>query len=315
MPEMDVSLDAELKRVVVPLIAIKDDAQWCPIGTAFVISTFTPSTALLLTAAHNLRDMVHIDSPRTRHAANMPPHFLPPAPKSVQIKSTRFYAGVESPQGFVLADIVKSWYQHNTDLGAAIATIPSARPAEFTSSFAIDPSPVQAGSPLTAIGYPRLKADFMVPPDYEKNDFRIRFEKRIEMRAGTVQVEYKQGVTIHSGPGFTIDTPFDSCMSGGPIVDFTRDVPIVRGLISGDLSETQGDEASGSGGHAYGSALWPVLALPMNLSVQLQSKGGETARIARMIDLISHGVLNDRGGAIAHFRCTDGAIGQTVAWV
>src|SRR5882724_3329570 len=149
MTDEPLSLDVQLKRAIVPLIAVTEEAIWHPVGTAFVVAVCRLSTApgaaneidgsaaLLLTAAHNLREWLRLDTRPSPRATSTPADFLPTPPRSIEVKSTRLYAGVEGPKEFVLAEVLKSWYQNEMDVAVVLARIPSGRPAKFTGRFAI----------------------------------------------------------------------------------------------------------------------------------------------------------------------------------
>src|SRR5437867_3454174 len=65
----------QLEQGVLPIFAVAGDARWEPVGTAFVIAVLEPKTALLLTAAHNIRFVMGIDSPHTQHHWTVAPEF------------------------------------------------------------------------------------------------------------------------------------------------------------------------------------------------------------------------------------------------
>ena len=51
----------ELEKDVLPMMAVKSDAHWHPIGTAFVVAVPDSITAFLLTAAHNLHRVLELE--------------------------------------------------------------------------------------------------------------------------------------------------------------------------------------------------------------------------------------------------------------
>jgi hypothetical protein len=97
------------------------------------------------------------------------------------------------------------------------------------------------------------------------------------------------------------------------LVDLGREVPVVRGVICGDLSQEGNGGETGSGAHAFASALWPALATEMEITVQLPS--GEQVDVSRLVDLLTHKVVDDRGAAAADFRFESTDTGYLVQWI
>src|SRR5207248_2873515 len=126
----------------------------------------------------------------------------------------------------------------------------------------IDPSPVLPGTTVHATGYAGLP--LTERHDWEGQIFRVRLERRLELRQGLVVERHLGGLRQFKWPVFQVDTSLDSGMSGGPILELRGNEPIVRGVICGDL--TLGDNPGvGSGAQAFATELWPTLMMPARL--------------------------------------------------
>src|SRR4051812_41622238 len=68
-PAHDERIEHQLRRCVLPLMAVTGEARWVGIGTAFVVSVVDEGrTALMFTAAHNLVSATTLDPYRRRAA-------------------------------------------------------------------------------------------------------------------------------------------------------------------------------------------------------------------------------------------------------
>lgn len=307
------TLAEELEQLVLPLIAFTSDAKWHPLGTAFVAGVLNPKTALLITAAHTIDFVVALDQPRPKQAPGIPLAFQT-QPKSIDLRSTRMRAGLYGGAGkFTLAEIQRTWRVNECDVALSVASLPSDSPVTFTRHLAIDSSPMTLGTPVTAAGYPRMCASFVTPPDYDRQDFQVEFSRQLHFRSGNVSMLCPHGIGIHRWPGFLVNAAFDSGMSGGPIVDFSRDVPVVRGIVGGDLSDNESDGSLGSGVQAFGSTLWPFLDAELDFAVRLEGVG-DAVPVERVIDLVRLNALDDRGDPLQHFRARNTDAGRFLSW-
>jgi len=299
---------AQLERVVLPLIAITSDAKWHPIGTAFVVRDFG-SQPLLITATHNLKEVVRLDEPNNDSENIVCPVFRIKPPDRVGLLKTRYYVMIEGNKGFVLAQIAKSWHLNEFDIAISVAQLEPASGAEFTSRIMLDTTPARVGENVNGIGYIGMSAKNT--SDYERDQFHVLFSKRLEGRSGKVIDVARQGIGIHKWPGFIVDFPLDSGMSGGPILDTTGEFTVVRGVIGGDVSE--GDNAEkGSGAQAFASMLWPALATAVEIRIQDESK---TVLADTIIDLVRHDLIQDRGSSLKCFSRKKVDSGELIGWV
>lgn len=294
-----------LRTAVLPLVAIAPDARWRPLGTAFVVSVQDGKQALLLTAAHNVRFACAIDSPRSGHHATALSEFLPKARAQLDLRNTYIHAILPLDTGWILTEMSRSWLLEGLDVALMSVAIPPHIDATFPTQFSLDTRPIEAGTAVMAVGYPGLYAGLTAPPDYEANRFEVRLDLCIEYRTGKVSQICPTGVGIHHWPGFLVDFPFDSGMSGGPVIDISGDTPVVRGLIGGDVSEVPTDGTRGSGAQAFASMLWPAMLIKTQLHLSKTAGAPPLTTDAHLLDLVQHGFIDDRGQAHCHIRLTE----------
>jgi hypothetical protein len=294
------------------LIAVGGDAQWHPLGSAFVIAVADPRTAFLLTATHSIDHAVAIDQPRPRHAATLPDILVPDRPRVIGLKRTRICALVTDPEPSAIAELETAWALGAHDVALLLVRIPEAYPGRFVGQLPIDFSPVPIGTQLLAIGYPGTKARFAAPPDYDNFRFSVTLDTTLERRPTTVLEHCPTGSGIHRWPGFFVDCAFDSGMSGGPLIELRDSLPVVRGLVGGDLSAGE-DHAIGSGLRAFASILWPALATPIGVNVCFDTD--PTLKVVgNLLDMVRFGLIDDRGNALAHLRLLDAAPQIIARW-
>jgi hypothetical protein len=287
-----------LTRLVLPIVAVTSNAQWHPIGTSFVVAAPDAKTAFLLTAAHNLSYVQSLNDPTQTFHPTTPPEFRPRAPKWLNLDRADVYVCLARPSRAVLVELVRAWFLEAFDVALVLVKIREDDDDTFTEKLALNTAPIEPGCPVMAVGYPGLRAKG--EPDFETQQFLGYLQMQLQCRYGKVQKTCPGGVGIHKWPGFLVSCPFDSGMSGGPIIDLSAPVPTVRGIVGGDITETPEDGSRGSGIQAFASMLWTAMAIPTQIA--LESKDGTTLvpRDARLLDLVRHGLIDDHGRSHEH---------------
>lgn len=292
----------ELEISVLPLVAVASDARWHPLGTSFVVTVLQPKVALVLTAAHNIKFVHAIDNPASGHHTTALPEFLPKKGKPTVLQKTKVHALLKQGSRIVLADMVCSWTLDEIDIALVLLEIPSDVDAVFPATISLDTSPIEMGTPVMAVGYPSMAANFNIPPDYEASRFEIEFKRPIEYRTGKVVEVCPTGSGMHRFPGFHVDFPFGSGMSGGPLIDLSAPEPLVRGLVTSDVSEVQNDGMQGSGLRAFASMLWPAMLIKTHMTVVNTDGLPISSDGTSLVDFIRSGLVYDRGEAHRHIR-------------
>jgi hypothetical protein len=291
-----------LERVVVPLFAVDGEARWHPVGTGFIIGGLGSGNALLMTAAHNLVYLQNLERQSYQQESNIPGPFQRKPGSITNFKETKLYACVLSGTVNHLVEVQRSWLNKDMDICVSVINLPENMKNEKSKfCLAMNTNPVRIGDSLSAIGYPFLSAKFVEEPDYEKQIFKVRVGFKPEIRNGTVLEVLNQGVGIHKGPGFILSTPFDSGMSGGPIIEFVDGIPIVRGVISSDMSTDENRMNSGTGIRAFARMIWTSLMIDSQMTIVLEPEN-RTIEIDNLIDFIKHGIITDKGESLTRFH-------------
>jgi hypothetical protein len=145
-----------------------------------------------------------------------------------------------------------------------------------------------------------MRAEFTSPPDYEALDFRVGLGLPFVTRIGKVVSIHPQGFGICRWPGFRVDTSFDSGMSGGPVIDLSGAIPLVRGIVCADMSGQFEDGTRIEGHQGFASMLWP--AMTINPQITLLGEDGNllVSEDSRLLDFVRCGVVDDHGQAHEH---------------
>jgi hypothetical protein len=308
----------ELRHAVLPIVAIHEDASWTPFGTCFVVAVVQPKRALAFTAAHNLEHLAALDRRALGHHPTTPREFLGDDDHSIELSRTKPKVIVATgPDQGAVGGIVRGWWGPRSDTAALLLDIPDVFNVEFKPRLALDTRPVSEGEQLIAFGYRDMAAPFSSEPDYEKQDFNIRFSFDFRSHPGKVLEVCHEGAGMYRWPGFLVDAPLDSGMSGGPVVSIVDNVLRVRGIVCGDVSENADNGAAGSGRRAFASALWPLMGLRTNVQLLGLDDSVQVPPHAPLLEWARQGTLDDRGAIHEHLRIVskgDGTDDFTYEW-
>ena len=302
-PPVDAIPLEDLEQVVLALIAVTKDAHWHPVGSSFVVAVPEPKRALLLTAAHNLDMVCQLDMPRARHHSSALAEFLPQQQEWTNLANTRLYALLPRPTGdSTLVEMLQGWYSTSLDVAVLLVELKAEQKQSFSRWFALDTRPIESGTRVMAVGYNEMNPHFLEPPNYETGTFRIEVGLNLQTRSGHVTEVCPQGAGIHRWPGFLVSFALDSGMSGGPVIDLSNEIPLVRGLIGGDVGEDAEDGTRGSGIRPFVGMLWPSMIIKTHINLAQEGAASATATDATLLDLVRYGVVNDRGRAHEHVQ-------------
>lgn len=289
------SIERQLRRCVLPLMAVTGEARWVGIGTAFVVGVADDGkTGLLLTAAHNLLGATTLD-PYLRRGehASLPNDFARAAPQP-RLGSTKMYC---LTAGGTPARMDYAWWNAGTDIAFLSVTLPENSPDRLDMRLPIDSRrEIAEGTPVIALGFPQLESSFSEPPDYEAGHFVVEVCSRLDARPGTViRTVQADDAGSHTGIGLLVTCPIDAGMSGGPVIEERENRIIVRAVSSRSLS-TEERGSQGSSDHAFAGLLMPAVAIRANeLTLDTASHGyikGPT-----VLELIREGAIEDIGRA------------------
>jgi hypothetical protein len=143
-----------------------------------------------------------------------------------------------------------------------------------------------------AFGYKGMK----VPRHtVEGRQATVEFTEILARRPGTISEVYPfHGPRGQKMPCFECQIPFDSGMSGGPVMEISDAGPVIIGVISSDFSFDYSH--GGSGEHALASVIWPSMIIPLEKE--------KLAGIANptLLDFEQMGLIADRSKAHSHVR-------------
>ena len=304
----------QLEQGVFPIVAVGGDARWHPVGTAFVIAVSEPKTALLLTAAHNLEYILQkIDAPHTQHHPTVAPDFRAERPSWIDLSHTHPYVVVRNGTSIALAEMVRSWCMVDFDVALMLVKIRPDDDADFPYRLALDSRPIKEGTAIMAVGCPSMIRDFTA--NYDTEDFLAELGIRLQTRVGRVIEVCPQGVSNKRWPGFLVDTLFDFGMSGGPVIDLSGAVPLVRGIVCFDMSEELEDGTKVAGTQGFASMLWLAMTIETQLTLVGEDGSLLVSENSRLLDIVRHGGVDDHGRAHEHVRVQQTASGLTCSWV
>ena len=285
-----------LQQVILPIIATRRDGSFTAVGTGFVICVLGRQ-ALMLSAAHVLRQVITIDRPHNIHHSSTPPEFLVTKAQDTPLKQTRMWALYrESLSKGHLAEILVVYINDPLDIALCTVSFSDDVPEHvaFLKKLTIDSSPPKIGMPIIAAGYGDMRVD-QNNLGSEQGGATARLNFQLDYRHGTILDTFPNGQPWpNPWPSFQIDTPISSGMSGGPVINKTYgDIIVACGINMFDRSTASNGSASGQ--NAIAAMLWPC----MGIAIKHAEINGESKPV-RLIDLVAKGFINDRGNAPKH---------------
>ncbi len=301
------------RRVVLPVVAVDRTSTWHCLGTAFVVARADGRTAFLLTAAHVIKAAIDIAAPRPLHHPTTPDFLRVHDERRVSLNHLSIVTVLVEPGPTACAEVEHAWMLDAHDVALILARIPETQEPRFVGGLGVDPSPVEVGTQLEVVGYPGMRAESL--PDDELRDNAI-LTLPLTHRSTTVTEKFPHGYGINRWPGFKVDIPLESGMSGGPFLEVRDGSAIVRGLVNSDLTEATDLGAAAMGQMAFGSTLWPALGTPMDMSGLTIRFGSDETRlpIASFLDLFRYGAIMDYGETLEHFRMIPAGAEHQISW-
>ena len=267
------------------------------LGAGWIVASFR-QTALMLSATHIFSHIVKREQIDTVHPST--PDQFRPIRQSRRLHNTDVYALYRAQDSTVhVLNVRPIWHNNEFDVAACCVYFPDETPADqiFPYKFAIDSSPPKVGTPIAAITFANIKRSCNV--DYDMKSMEGTLSYYIEHRQGNITDVYTARNPAYRWPGFHSNIPFDSGMSGSPIINLTYDKQIVVcGIISSDFSDNS--EATNKGvGCSFATALWPAM--------MIQIDPGEfgitgTGDVISLLDLERYRHIDDRAHASDHLH-------------
>jgi hypothetical protein len=301
MPE---PVKLQLQKVILPIIATANDGGFHPIGTGFIICAIGRE-AIMLSAAHNFTEITRIDRPYDWSHPTTPNEFRLPRQDNVVLRWTRMQALYRDSEGKGHFALIRNVYINNPcDVAVCTLQFEDQVPpiVHFDSKIAIDTAPTKKGRSIIAAGYSEMQV-LHHNVDYDANTAVTVYHQKLEWRHGQITSVYPScGPRNQPWPCFQCDTPFDSGMSGGPIIDKTHgDLIVACGVVCSDSTSEASRMQAGSGRDAIASMLWPS----MGIAIKEAMLGGVVGEV-KLLDLQQRNFVDDKGNASEHISFVPG---------
>nr|HEX4316245.1 trypsin-like peptidase domain-containing protein [Kofleriaceae bacterium] len=302
----------QLANCVLPMFAITPSAEWHGVGTGFVIGRLDERSAVVVTAAHNLQGLERLLHRRPRsHASTLSEFGAPPSPTWRELGVDLVFL-VRGKTGAAVATVVRDALLLEHDLAVVQVTLPANGETTFEMALPVDLNPqLTAATHVAAIGYAGLSATST--QDFDRKEFRATAVFPLTSRDGRVLRLVAPAEGIHRGRfGAMVDIPFDGGMSGGPVIELRGSTPVVRALVSADVSENSAIGAEGSGAYAFASLLLPIAGLRLHGTTTSFLDQTEI-KDPSVLELIGKGVVK-HSGDVEPVRVVDADGKVTVTW-
>lgn len=287
------------KRVILPIVVTCTDGHYEPIGTAFVILA-AGKDAIALSAAHNFHYIAReVDGGYDTCDPTTPPEFRP-RKQDIKFRSTEARVIYPDIRGEMhLPYISRAYVDMPSDIAVCILKIPDNLPVDlvFDQWLGLNSAPPIVGTRVAAVGYSGMK---VLSNRMEGTERKVTHTENLTRRIGLItEVFPERGPLNQPAPCFQCNIPFDSGMSGGPIIDLSHEEEISAiGVISSDSSHDPLSPSTGSGLSAIASTLWPALTTKMK-SETLSGMESPT-----LLDFVKLGLLLDRSEPEKHLTFT-----------
>jgi hypothetical protein len=219
---------------------------------------------------------------------------------------------VRGKTGAAVATVVRDALLLEHDLAVVQVTLPANGETTFEMALPVDLNPqLTAATHVAAIGYAGLSATST--QDFDRKEFRATAVFPLTSRDGRVLRLVAPAEGIHRGRfGAMVDIPFDGGMSGGPVIELRGSTPVVRALVSADVSENSAIGAEGSGAYAFASLLLPIAGLRLHGTTTSFLDQTEI-KDPSVLELIGKGVVK-HSGDVEPVRVVDADGKVTVTW-
>ncbi|MBI4426605.1 MAG: trypsin-like peptidase domain-containing protein [Candidatus Kerfeldbacteria bacterium] len=295
---MSISQKIALQQVILPVLA-STPGKFIHLGSAFVIAALGRQ-ALLMTAAHVIREGAQLDGHRPKHHPSALPQFVNSSNTQTFLRTAKLHVNYrEDESKGHLADIVHTYINDPSDIALLAVGFPSHIPEKvlFRSRLSLDSSPPAVGTSIIAAGYGDSKMSIINNSDSDL--FVFGFQHKLDYRHGKViELLGRNDPSFRCGPGFRIDAAISSGMSGGPVLNKNYGDRIVAcGINTSDISLSDARDATGSGMRATCQALWPAMA------ITVEHAGLDGAiRPTRLLELVRLGFVSDFGNPALHVK-------------
>jgi hypothetical protein len=287
-------LESEFRQTILPIVATTTAGEFKAIGTGFIFCA-RGRYALMFSAAHIFRHVERMDQPYDPSHPTTPLEFRVPPPEHNLLTCTDMHALFRTNDGTEYMALIPHAYPWANDTAVCVVELGTQVPQSVSieKSIVIDTTPPVSGTQVLAVGYSKMQVE---DTGLKTGAVSITFRRELTWRPGRIiEVFPTRRGSLQPWPCFQTDIPFDSGMSGGPILKNVGDLFVACGVINSDSTVEGSIPGTGSGLDAIASMLWPS----MGITIEEASIEG-TRRPARLVELQQRNFIHDLGNASGH---------------
>lgn len=237
------------------------------VGTAFVVNYSDDGrTATCMTAAHVFSEVHRLQNRATRHNRSALAEFLP-RPSMIDIDPTLVRAIGAVGDRAEAAIIEGVSYDEQTDIALFDVKLQDSSPDGFFSSrFEVSGDVPAVGDLVCVLSFAGLTLERK--EDYGDEGYMVTISRQLMFRVGRVLANYPSGQRLCKGPCIETSIPVFSGMSGGPMIRYGIEGPmVVCGLVSSDPDL---DDEGKNDRNKEGRSIFAVL--PVSVSERFSGK-------------------------------------------
>jgi len=188
----------QLVKCVLPMYAVTRSATWHARGTGFVIGRLDERSAVLVTAAHNLRGLESLLHLRPRSHGSTPDEFASRVDKTWRDLGIDLIFLLRGDEETVVATVVGDAQLLEHDLAIVHVTIPPDSRTRFDMALPVKLDPLlEPSTHVAAVGYAGLTATST--QDWDRGAFQATAKFPLESRDGRVLGTVAPTHGIHRG--------------------------------------------------------------------------------------------------------------------
>ncbi|MFY1917269.1 S1 family peptidase [Achromobacter xylosoxidans] len=225
---------AQWERSLLCVIAVNRQGVPSVVGTAFVIGHSADGRrANCMTAAHVFSEVHRLQNEASRHASSALSEFLPP-PKLIDIDPGLVRVIGWDGDRVEIPEITALSYDEDSDIAYfQVQLQDSSQDGFFCSNFGVSGDLPSVGEVVSVLSYADLSME--QKENYGGPGYWATLNRRLKLRTGRVLAHYPSGQRLCKGPCIETSIPVFSGMSGGPLMIWATDGPMVASaLVSSD---------------------------------------------------------------------------------
>jgi len=308
-----------LAKYIVPIVAVYKGERVIPLGTGFIVGTFSDNRAILVTASHIIGYAKSEDSQPSRHHITALKEFLPKEDPVYVWEHMKLFALFTDGKGTTVnANIDRCWFDKERDVAfcgiSCDADINLGDVIPFKKKIRMQSYGPEIGDKVFAVGFPNVIDNSEQFENINAEFEMFSLDMEVVINEGYVANRFDTiGPGNHKWPCFQVTCPLLSGMSGGPILIEKDNELIACGVISSDIN-ISGCAASGE--HAFASLIWTSFYIETDIKHNIEGSN-EDVDASTILSLVKSGVISDIDDACKNARIIydDNGIPITIIWV